>query len=262
MIAMTPLQKTVVTAACVAIVGTGIYEARRASSLRTQVQTLQRQQVPLAEQIQQLQREGDAAAHGIAILRDDNERLSNNTVELVKLRGAVSVLRRQLTETAKTERQSAMPSQEAGTVFTPEDEMKQAGIAKLNYAKEWLLAFRLYAAENQGQFPTNFDQAASFLRDQANSEANLKSYEFLPNTPKFGLTPDHFEIVYQGSVAEMTNSQSVIIVREREPWQTEDGSWMRTYGFGDGHSEIHKATDGNFEAWEAQHMIPAPGNNK
>lgn len=45
-ILMTTLQKTLIAAALVAAVGTGIYEARQASTLRTQVQTLQQQQAP------------------------------------------------------------------------------------------------------------------------------------------------------------------------------------------------------------------------
>ena len=56
-IAMTTLQKTVITAAFAVAVGTGVYEAQRNSTLRSQVQTLQQQQAPLIEQIQQLQRE-------------------------------------------------------------------------------------------------------------------------------------------------------------------------------------------------------------
>ena len=90
----------------------------------------------------------------------------------------------------------------------------------------------------------------------------MKEHEFLPNTPKYGLTPDRYEITYQGSVFELTNSPAIIVIREKEPWQTADGSWVRAYGFADGHSEIHKATDGNFETWEAQHMIPHPGTNR
>lgn len=49
-IAMTTLQKTLITAALVASVGTGIYEARQASILRSQVQALRQQQAALSEQ--------------------------------------------------------------------------------------------------------------------------------------------------------------------------------------------------------------------
>ena len=50
--------------------------------------------------------------------------------------------------------------------------------------------------------------------------------------------------------------------REKEAWQTSDGGWARAYSFADGHSEIHKAVDGNFQPWEQQHLItPLPGSD-
>ena len=91
-IAMTALQKTLVTATIAVLAGVGIYEARQASQLRDRVQTLQQQQAPLAEQVQKLQREGESAAQQIAALREDNERLIRNTAELLKLRGTVGLL--------------------------------------------------------------------------------------------------------------------------------------------------------------------------
>jgi RNA polymerase sigma factor (sigma-70 family) len=95
-IAMTTLQKTLITATIVAAIGTGIYEARQASTLRTQVQTLQQEQAQFAEQIQQLQREHDDATQKLTALRDDNERLNRNTTELLKLRGQVGVFHQEL----------------------------------------------------------------------------------------------------------------------------------------------------------------------
>ena len=89
-IAMTALQKTIVTATIAVLAGAGIYEARQASKLSDQVQTLREQQ---AQQIQQLQSERDDATNKLAALRDDNERLNRNTSELLKLRGEVGALR-------------------------------------------------------------------------------------------------------------------------------------------------------------------------
>jgi hypothetical protein len=65
-VVMTTLQKTLITATIVAAVGTGIYEAHQSSRLRDQVRTLQQQQAPLAEQVQQLQRERDDALKRLA----------------------------------------------------------------------------------------------------------------------------------------------------------------------------------------------------
>jgi RNA polymerase sigma factor (sigma-70 family) len=94
-IAMTAIQKTIVTATIAVLAGVGIYEARQASTLRNQVQTLQQQQAPLEEQLQQLQVERDDASNQIAVLRADIERLNRNTPELLRLRNQLSMLRRE-----------------------------------------------------------------------------------------------------------------------------------------------------------------------
>jgi RNA polymerase sigma factor (sigma-70 family) len=95
-IAMTTLQKTVVTATVAVLAGAGIYEAKQASQLRDQVETLLQQQAPLAEHIEQLRSEREETARQLAALRDDNERLNRNTTELLRLRGQVGVLRQEL----------------------------------------------------------------------------------------------------------------------------------------------------------------------
>ena len=101
-LAMTTLQKTIIGAALVAAIGTGIHQSRRASRLTEQVNALQQQQAPLAEQIQRLLEERDDATNQLASLREDNERLNRNTGELLKLRGEVNLLRRSLGAAAGT----------------------------------------------------------------------------------------------------------------------------------------------------------------
>jgi hypothetical protein len=58
-----------------------------------QVQTLQQQQAPFIEQIEQLQVERDEASRQLGSLRAENERLSRNTGELLRLRNEVAQLR-------------------------------------------------------------------------------------------------------------------------------------------------------------------------
>jgi RNA polymerase sigma factor (sigma-70 family) len=67
-IAMTTLQKLLIAATLTVAVGAGIYKARQTSTLRSQVQTLQQHQAPLAAQIQQLQAERDDAVNRLAML--------------------------------------------------------------------------------------------------------------------------------------------------------------------------------------------------
>jgi RNA polymerase sigma factor (sigma-70 family) len=92
-IAMTVTQKVLITTVLTAAIGTGLYEARQASILRTQVQTLQQQQAPLTEEIQQLRRERDETVRELALLRVENERLNRNAGELIRLRAEAARLR-------------------------------------------------------------------------------------------------------------------------------------------------------------------------
>jgi RNA polymerase sigma factor (sigma-70 family) len=91
-IAMTTLQKTLVTATLAIVAGAGIYEGRQASTLRSQVQTLQQAQAPLAEQNRQLQRERDDVTSRLAALTTELAGGKQNPSEVLKLRGEVGVL--------------------------------------------------------------------------------------------------------------------------------------------------------------------------
>lgn len=211
-------------------------------------------QIKLQEENQSLRQRIDQLGE----LAAENERLSNLLAEtkspvaqgqlgdLLKLRGEVGTLKRQLAEaTAAQDKHSQSPPAQPGGDSAEQE--KEMAMARLSYPKYWMLAFSEYAAQNQGMCPTNFEQLASFL-------------PFLPEQAKgqTRLTPDQFEIVYQGSLNDLTNRQSVIVIREKEAVQSLDGGWHRAYGFADGHSELHKAIDGNFGPWEAQHIVAPP----
>ncbi|MEY4916865.1 MAG: hypothetical protein RL616_778, partial [Verrucomicrobiota bacterium] len=94
-IAMTTLQKIAVTAALTVSVGVGIYQAKQASDAHEENKMLQVQLAPLAEQIQQLQKERHDATNRLADLLAENSRLKSNPnqSELLKLRGQNAVLR-------------------------------------------------------------------------------------------------------------------------------------------------------------------------
>jgi hypothetical protein len=251
----------------------GLISAVVVAGVAMQYQT----QVRLRDENQYLRKQADQMARmaeenrrlaGLVAQADGSQSLSKDQLsELMKLRGEVGLLRKQNGELEKlreeNRRAQGVPtspgqSSEPGKTYTADEYLKEAGIAKLDYAKNWVLALHLYAQKNQGRFPASFDQALPYLPEEAKKEMNLAAHEFLPNTPKFGLTPDRFELIYSGAMAEVTNPASVIVLREKEAWG-ENGRWNRTYAFADGHSEIHLSADGNFDAWEEQHMIaPAP----
>ena len=118
---MTTLQKVVTTATIAAAVGTGIYEARQASSLRTQVQLLQQQQAPLAGQVELLQHDLGEMTNRLDFLTYENEQLKRNTSELLRLRAQISELRSRETELRKQNEQkiaSLTASQTNGPCFS------------------------------------------------------------------------------------------------------------------------------------------------
>jgi hypothetical protein len=65
-----------------------------------------------------------------------------------------------------------------------------------------------------------------------------------------------FEVVYKGPLNQSQDPGRTIVIRERQAEQRTDGTYTRIYGFGDGHVEIHKTPDGNFEDWERERMVP------
>lgn len=103
LVAMTTLQKILVTATVAVLAGAGVYQSRRAAQLHDQVQTLQQQQTSLSEQFQQLRRERDDASRQLAAMRDENDRLNRNPAELQKLRGEVAALRQTAQERSAIE---------------------------------------------------------------------------------------------------------------------------------------------------------------
>lgn len=92
-IAMTTLQKAIITATLAVAVGTGIFQARQNSDLRTQVEALQQQTSPLTDQLKQLQQERDDAVARQAELLRENQRWQQTAAEVPKLRGEVERLR-------------------------------------------------------------------------------------------------------------------------------------------------------------------------
>ena len=100
-IAMTTLQKTIVTATIAILAGTGIYEARQASQLREQAQTLQQERTPLTEQLMQLKSENERLSNQVARSKDSQALSKEQFSELLKLRGKVGVAQADARELAK-----------------------------------------------------------------------------------------------------------------------------------------------------------------
>lgn len=109
---MTTLQKGLLTALVVGLAGVGIYEARENFKMRDRVQVLGRQQAPLESRIQQLEKERDEANQQLLALQEAGERWKRDYRDLLKLRGEVGLLKKQLAEVPKTNSANAAVQEE------------------------------------------------------------------------------------------------------------------------------------------------------
>jgi hypothetical protein len=198
----------------------------------------------LRQQLEQLSADNQQLSNQLAAVAESPSAGSDQQRELLRLRGELGTLKRDL---AAAQAQSTMQANRRAAAERQNqaaESIKELAYAKMNYTKGWMIAFMNYAQQHGGQLPTNFEAAISFGPEGLTNQTSL--------------APEQFEIVYTGSLNEVTNPQSLIVIREKDASQTTDGGWVRDYGFADGHSEIHKAADGNFLPWEAQHMIAPP----
>jgi archaellum component FlaC len=178
-IAMTTLQKAIITGTVVAAVGAGIYEARQSNSLRSQVQRLQQRQTTLSEQIQQLTSEGENATRRLGALRDENESLTQNTAELLKLRSEVTRLKNEAQNLTQARRAEDSTAESARAMVNRVNQLKQyleqnpiEKIPELQFVSDnaWIGAVSNQGLETK-DFATDGDykHAAERLRGDAES---------------------------------------------------------------------------------------------
>jgi RNA polymerase sigma factor (sigma-70 family) len=201
-----------------------------------------------AVQLTQLQGEHERLANISALANGSSE---NNQDELLRLRDEVARLRSQTNNLAslrETRRQLeaslGMARQRTdGNISQPPGLLEEAR-ARVGYCGQLALALREYAADHQGQFPTNFEQAASFVSARLKNETNF--------------TTSQFEIVYRGSetsLSKFAQPGSILLSKEKNPWKTAAGQWAKVYAFCDAGCVALSAADGNFEDWEKQHTV-------
>jgi hypothetical protein len=221
-IAMTTLQKTLIAVTVAVLAGAGVYESRQAAQLREQNQSLQQQQAPSGEQVQQLQHELDAATNRLAGLLAENSRLksSPNQNELLKLRGEVGQLRQQAAERNQRPTASASATDAVALAPTTEAEFETAK-RQMSFAME-----RLQSALRQ--FVTN--NPYGVLID-TNGQPNPDLFANFP-----GLPLDNLEIKardVQGLANALDQKSRVILAASKQPIFY-NGMWTRFYLLADG----------------------------
>jgi chromosome segregation ATPase len=202
----------------------------------------------LQREITQLKTDNKSLSNRLTATGDSKSLSSNQLNELLKLRGEVGGLRTQASQLDRLRKenerlQTALHNANSQPVPVDAQEQElQASRAKMDDAKQGMLAFIMFAVDNQQQFPTNFDQASHYLPGDYRQQVET-----------------NFDIAYQGSISGITNPASTIVLKEKQAWQASSGKWFKAYGFADGHAELHSEPNGDFEDWESQHtVLPAP----
>jgi len=215
--------------------------------IQHQTQTaLREQNDSLRAQLEQIQNDNALLSNSLAQAQSPQSS-PDQSRELARLRNQVGLLRQQTNELARRRADNnqspvqSVPTQNQPEQLSPQDQFQIDQIHRMSALKQLALAMHMYAADNQDQFATNFDQLNNLLGGATNFEG--------------GVTLDSFEFMNTGLTGPGT--PDLLIFRAKTPRQNPDGNWIRAYGFADGHVELRSSPDGNFDDFEKQHS-PAP----
>ena len=111
-------------------------------------------------------------------------------------------------------------------------------MAKMDDARQGLLALIRFSADHQDQFPTDFGQVTKYMSTEQLARINAE-----------------FEILSPTSASNIESPSTTIVLREKQAWQSPAGNWLKSYGFADGHVEIHTEPNGDFADYEKKHTV-------
>ena len=201
-----------------------------------------------------------ALSRQIAALASDNAALSNSLQqikptealpdaqlrELLRLRNEVGLLRQRTNLIGKLEQENGRlqargePTRDEQVPMT---DFKQRETAFANAAKQLGIALRVYAMDNDGQFPTNLVLMSNELGPRTNFEGNIPF--------------NSFELINVGKAGDKW--PGALGAREANPRQSPSGGWNRIYIHCDGSIQTATSPNGDFSSWEASaDQIPAP----
>jgi hypothetical protein len=206
----------------------------------------------LTQQLVQLQTDNESLSNRLAGIGDAKKLTDEQFNELLKLRGEVGMLRNQVVELGKLREENRRISKELAdanqtiqSLPSPEQALfNKKRIQSVNDAKMIGLAMRIWAGDNNDQYPTNFDDMTNELGGVTN-EIHLK---------------ETFEFVNAGAANE--HYPQMLMLREITPRQAPDGKWERVYGLADGSVWTETSSDGNFDAYEKQQQQYNPPPNQ
>jgi RNA polymerase sigma factor (sigma-70 family) len=177
---------------------------------------------------------------------------ANSLEELERLRNAAAALRGRTNELVKLREESrqlqASLSRSRPDPLGPNTQptvLSEEAKARLEYIAGLSLALGEYCSKHDGRFPASLADTVPYFEDQITQATNF--------------TADQFELVYAGSrdaLAKYANPGSILLIRQRQPWKNTDGRWVKVYFFARGDSRLISVADGDFEAWEKEHILP------
>lgn len=126
---------------------------------------------------------------------------------------------------------------------SPSDTGRAQVMETMSEAKQGVLALLMFANDNEKQYPTNLEQAATYMRGDY-----------------MAAVESNFDFINPGSITNVAQPATTILLKEKQAVQMPDGRWGKTYGFADGHSEFHSEPNGDFTEFENQHTISAMVN--
>jgi hypothetical protein len=196
-----------------------------------------------AADISKLQSENERLAMRLDQATDANAQLA----DIPRLRAETAALRN-LTNDLRAAQAESLSLRAAMRPAEADPQTAAEVRAKLSFNKNWILAFHLYASRHQDHLPESFAAAESHFPANQQFDTSVGTNEF--------------EIVYRGRLTDITNAANTIVIREIHPRRTQDGKWSKTYGFADGHSELHLEVEPDFGPFEQTRIIPAPDSTR
>jgi RNA polymerase sigma factor (sigma-70 family) len=224
--------------------------ATTALVVQHQAQTrLHEENTSLHRQLTQLQADNESLSNRLTATGDGKPLSDEQMNELLKLRGEVGMLRKQVNEFQKSEQNRARMEREAATKseveFAPAKLQFEANETKsVNDIKRIGIAFHLFAGDHQNQFPTNINEV---------------DLSYFGSTNLIEFAQDQVELV-NVNISNLKTYPQAILMRERTARQDPDGKWRRIYCLADGSVQTATSDNGNFDVWEKQNTFSPPTN--
>jgi RNA polymerase sigma factor (sigma-70 family) len=199
----------------------------------------QQRQANQALQDRVAQLEADAAQNPAPAPRPAQTQREAPSSELLRLRGEVGALRQQQSNAQQQQQRQAQQAKIELDQTQAQKQFDSNRVLMINSLRQILVGAMINAQDHSGAFPTNFESMTKELGGVAGLDASRL---------------DEFEFVNPGTVASASSSTTCLF-REKTPKHGPDGQWYRAYGFADGHAQILKSPDGNFDAVEKSWQI-------